>query len=261
MKKSIIAILITILILVQLLILDNYLQTKAHNKNSSYSANQITVVDKPAIPTNSAPSKIPVLMYHAIDYGNNSLYVSKVDFENQISYLVKNNYNFITFEDLANNNIPSNPIIITFDDGYHDLYTNAFPILKKYNVRATAFLIIEDLHLTGEEIAQMNQWFSFQSHTLYHKDLTTLDNNSLENELDLSKKMLQSIVSNKVIAICYPSGKFNNNVINIAKKHYSYGVTTISGSYSTKNDLYKIPRIRISKSDNLKDFENKLNSK
>ena len=92
-------------------ILDNYLHTKAQNKKTLHSASQIAVADKPI---NLTPSKIPILMYHAIDYDNNDLYVSKFDFENQIIYLVKNNYNFITFEDLANNNIPPKEAIITY---------------------------------------------------------------------------------------------------------------------------------------------------
>lgn len=94
---------------------------------------------------------LTILAYHGVmDVGKNYLYdidcvSSRVEqFEDQIVFL-KNNFNIITFSDycekyLSNNLIPDKTVIITFDDGYRNNYTDVYPILKKYNIPATIFL-------------------------------------------------------------------------------------------------------------------------
>ncbi len=82
---------------------------------------------------------IPAVLYHQINSYSN---VDKDLFEKHIKYLSDNRYKGITISDYINNNFDKNNknIIITFDDGYYDNYENAFPILKKYNMKATIFL-------------------------------------------------------------------------------------------------------------------------
>ena len=98
--------------------------------------------------------KIRVLMYHGV--GNQqtdfnldipSLIISIKNFEKQINYLSKS-YNIISMYDLASHikkkiPFPSNSVIITFDDGLKNNFINAFPILQKYNIKATVFLITD----------------------------------------------------------------------------------------------------------------------
>ena len=88
-----------------------------------------------------------ILMYHRIndnEYGYASLSVSRHNFEKQLRHL-KNNYKIISLDTLCgfigSRKMPSEDCVaITFDDGYKDNYTNAYPILRKYEVPATIFL-------------------------------------------------------------------------------------------------------------------------
>lgn len=90
--------------------------------------------------------KTIILMYHRVDNRNidilpyyANLRVSLKNFENQMKYLSKN-YNVIPLQEFINGNTPKKSVILTFDDGYLDNYTNAYSILKKYNLPATFFV-------------------------------------------------------------------------------------------------------------------------
>ena len=135
---------LTLITIVTLFGIDISLESKRQNKIINNNlVNQKSQVQTLQINKNITINKIPVLMYHSISNGNNSLYVSMNKFQQQISFFINSNYNFITFEDLENNNIPDNPMILTFDDGYEDFYTNAYPILEKNNIKATVFIIVD----------------------------------------------------------------------------------------------------------------------
>lgn len=253
MKKYIVLLSLTAIILFALLYADHLLQSRKipHINTPQENINEVKAVEK----NTNTSVRVPILMYHSIDYGDSSLYVSKQSFQNHIDYFVNNNYNFINFENLKDNNIPSNPILLTFDDGYESLYENAFPILLNNNVKATIFVISDKINTTGylntSQITEMNNLISFQSHSTSHSDLTSLDEDSLENELKNSKEQIQSLVSNNVIAVSYPSGKFNSLVANISSKYYDYGITTKNGIYNLTQDKLRIPRIRVSKNDSI----------
>ena len=80
-------------------------------------------------------TKVLVLNYHKIDHTFISLAVRPEDFDSQMKYLRNNGYHTITPDELydalaGSSTLPENPVLITFDDGYEDNYTNAYPILK-----------------------------------------------------------------------------------------------------------------------------------
>lgn len=231
------------------------------NNNSNISSIGTSVASAAEIPID-VNTNIPILMYHAIDNGPNDLYLNTYHFEQHVANLVQNNYSFITFEDLQKGMVPKKPVIITFDDGYESLYTNAYPILKKYNAKATVFLISnyigKKLYLNPQEIHEMNDIVSFQSHTATHSDLRKLKVDEIDKEAKSSKETIQQLVSNKVIAYCYPAGKYNNDVLNVTAKYYSYGLTTNLGVYHINNNPYIITRIRIDKTDTGEVFIKKL---
>ncbi len=90
---------------------------------------------------------IPVLMYHSIDYEkNNELRIPKDKFREQMQYLKDNGFHPITLDELYSNivfntTLQDKPIVLTFDDGYSDNYTNAYPVLKEFGFKATVFVI------------------------------------------------------------------------------------------------------------------------
>ena len=146
---------------------------------------------------------IPVLNYHQInneDY--NALTLSNVEFEAQINYLYQKGYNGISPDQLADylqygKQLPANPVLITFDDGYEDNYRVAYPILQKYHFTATIFLITDfvnhyENYLTWNQIKEMNAaGLSFEDHTLSHISLPNASNEEINNQLLKSKQALE----------------------------------------------------------------------
>ena len=116
------------------------------------------------------------LMYHSVDSEKGKGGIFLDEFQEHIKW-IKDKKTF-KMEELKNLNytLPQNSILITFDDGYKNNYTLAFPILKKYNMKATIFLntkfIGEDeAYLNWDEIKEMYQsgLIDFQLHTHSHQ--------------------------------------------------------------------------------------------
>ncbi len=208
--------------------------------------------------------KIPILSYHSIGNDYCPLSLNVLEFEKHLIYLKKNNYNSIFFDEINNSN--KKPFIITFDDGYKDLIKNCLPIMKKYNFKATCYIVsglIGKTNLWDEndkkikskklmDISDIECWIEsgmrIGSHSKNHKKLTTVNDNVLFEEIVNSKKDLQNLTGTQVESFCYPYGKYNENVINKVKKNYSFAFTTQPSTYNTiKHNKYLLPRIDMGK--------------
>jgi peptidoglycan/xylan/chitin deacetylase (PgdA/CDA1 family) len=131
-------------------------------------------------------------------------------------------------------------LVITFDDGDMSVYQHAFPILKRYGVKAVVFLIGEyigkddlwditllgqrSLHLGWSEICEMREWgIEFGSHTMSHRNLTTLNIDEISYELSESKRILEERIG-KVRCISYPFNRVNDQIVSLARQSgYQYG--------------------------------------
>ena len=155
----------------------------------------------------------------------------------------------------------SKPIIITFDDAYIDVYNNAFPILQTYNFKANIFVITgsigNNLYMNEEMIKDVDKsnLIEIGSHTISHYKLAEKDAETIEKELKESKEVLEKILNKEVNTIAYPSGSFNSTVIEIAKKYYSYGLSTLIGKEQSNNiNYYTLKRHYIYREYSLNDF-------
>mgnify|MGYP001565841757 FL=1 len=160
--------------------------------------------------------KIPILMYHSISYEKeNILRVPKENFRNQMKYLKDNNYTTLTLDELysymkTGKDLPNKPIVITFDDGYKDNYTNAYPILKEFNLKATIFVITNTIdhekdYLTSTEIKLMDSNnIRIESHTSSHEHLDQISYVDNVNTMKTSKIKLEKILNKKIDYIAYP---------------------------------------------------------
>ena len=139
--------------------------------------------------------------------------------------------------------------MITFDDGYENNYTKAYPILKKYNFKATIFLISERVgtpnHLTIDQMNIMKDLIDFQSHTETHAHLTEISVQQVDNELKNSKIQLETLLNTSISAIAYPYGNYNQQVIDVAKKYYKYGFAGNGIIFNCNDTDYKIKRISL----------------
>lgn len=223
-----------------------------------------TPLDKP-----KTRKSFPILYYHKINdtiEGIEELHVSPGEFEKQMELLKKNNYTVITFDQLKDVQNIDNPVIITLDDGYEDNYTYAYPILKKYNFKATIFVtsdfIDKPSFLTTGQIKEMNGLINFQGHTVTHpsdpKPFVSLKNEEVEWEMSESKKFIESITGTKIDVFAYPVGSYDQRIINLTKKYYKYAVVNGGGLYTEGDSDYEIKRVYVPRSLDITGFEKKI---
>ena len=213
--------------------------------------------------TYDEPVQIPILMYHAVhvmdpsEASNANLIVDPDLFEAQIKALSKAGYYFLTPEEaykaFTENALPAKKVVwLTFDDGNEDFYTIAYPILKKYKAKATNNVITGFVkkgnagNLTVKQMKEMMaHGMSFQSHTVNHPDLSATDKATQKVELTDSIDFLENKLNTKVNTIAYPSGRYNQTTLDLAKKTYKLGLTTNEGLASAKDGLLTLNRVRI----------------
>ena len=242
-------------------------------KNTPTSTTSSTTNSPEITPTQKVPRtaakdiKVPILMYHSVTdkvWGYTNLHVSPKEFDAQMKYLKDNKYTALDFSELEYAGEYTKPILITLDDGYENNYTEAYPILKKYNIKATIFVcsgfIGNKTSLKVNQIKEMEGLVDIQSHTVTHSDLTKLNDESLERELKKSKEKLEEITGKKVYAFAYPAGQHNSKVIEMTKKYYEYAVLDRPyGFYYTGEDKYTIKRKYVSRETSIKGFAELVN--
>lgn len=234
-------------------------QSKTNQKQTQTSQSKGTANWK----TYDDPVQIPILMYHAVhvmdpsEASNANLIVAPDNFEAQIKAMVDAGYYFLTPEEaykaLTENALPAKKVVwLTFDDGNEDFYTIAYPILKKYKAKATNNVITGFVkkgnagNLTVKQMKEMMaHGMSFQSHTVNHPDLSATDKATQKAELTDSIDFLEDKLNTKVNTIAYPSGRYNQTTLDLAKKTYKLGLTTNEGLASAKDGLLSLNRVRI----------------
>lgn len=245
------------------------------NQNKQTSTSQVATSSSSKVPQTSTTAssltwekqeqvvQIPILMYHAIhvmdpsETASANLIVAPDVFESHIKALVDQGYYFLTPEEaykaLTENSLPSQKVVwITFDDGNADFYTQAYPILKKYGVKATNHIITgfvqegRTSNLTIEQMKEMKEnGISFQSHTVNHPDLSTSDHQTQNTELQDSKTFLDQALNQDTIAIAYPAGRYNQETLQLSQNYYQLATTTNEGLASIEDGLLSLDRIRI----------------
>ena len=234
-------------------------QSKTNQKQAQTSQSKGTANWK----TYDDPVQIPILMYHAVhvmdpsEASNANLIVAPDNFEAQIKAMVDAGYYFLTPEEaykaLTENALPAKKVVwLTFDDGNEDFYTIAYPILKKYKAKATNNIITGFVkkgnagNLTVKQMKEMMaHGMSFQSHTVNHPDLSVTDKATQKDELTNSIDFLEDKLNTKVNTIAYPSGRYNQTTLGLAKKTYKLGLTTNEGLASANDGLISLNRVRI----------------
>lgn len=218
------------------------------------------------IPLGNQTVRVPILLYHYLEYNRDvrdtirtSLAVTPFWFGKQLEYLKENGYQTITFGDLYNavrrkGKLPKKPVILTFDDGYRDFYTDAFPLLKKYKAKATVFVIPGFLDKPNylyswqlKEIAtDSSHLVTIGAHTMHHPALTSLNLESAYQEILESKLFLEKNFARPVTVFNYPYGLHDDHVQNLVKKAgFQMAVSTILGESESLENRYVLPRIRV----------------
>jgi len=218
-------------------------------------------------------SKILVLNYHQVADKNTALAVTLKDFETQMKFLADSGCITITPDELyaglrGEIELPPKPVLITFDDGYLDNYTNAYPILKKYNLRATIFVIpsftgVYPGYMTWEQLKEMesNGTITVESHTLTHPKLEALPDDEIRVELLNSKNLLEENLGHPVEFLAYPTGTYNLHIAGIAQDLGYKGAFTIKyGVVDKGSNFFALERVPIfnTASKTMKDFYERI---
>jgi peptidoglycan/xylan/chitin deacetylase (PgdA/CDA1 family) len=206
--------------------------------------------------------------------------VTPAIFEEQLKYLRDAGYYSIAWEDwqkaaFAKRPLPGRAIMITFDDGYHDFYLYAWPLLKKYGFRATVFLIAEKVGQSNswdkdynEELSLMGwkeihhlvaEGVEFGSHSATHKPLTALTPAEIVCEAARSRAILERNLGVPVRTFAYPYGDTDAVVQHlIGACGYTFGLTCKPGASKLGDGLLALPRIEVMGSDSLQNFISKV---
>ncbi|MFA5029316.1 MAG: polysaccharide deacetylase family protein [Patescibacteria group bacterium] len=205
--------------------------------------------------------ELPILIYHHIDKlpqktAYPGLFNDPAVFEQQLIALKNDGYQTIFLKDLAEaltgkKQLPVKSLALTFDDGYEDFYQQAFPLLKKYDSRATVFVIVDSLntpgYLTTKQLKEMSAsgLVKIGSHTLSHINLKIASDQQIREEIVNSKKKLEKILGQAVDDFAYPYGFFNGrDEQTVREAGYSSAVSTRIGKYQSQNDIFSLRRLR-----------------
>lgn len=207
---------------------------------------------------------VPIIMYHSVSAQAdpaNRTNVSVAAFERQMRYLKERRYNVITLETLAEliknkKKIPPQSIAITFDDGYKNNYTFAYPVLKKYNLPATIFIILNEVgrpegdRLDWGQIRQMQAsgLITIGSHTLGPEPLVSIrPDEELRRQIFDSKRLLEEKLGVPVRVFSYPGGFFDQKIrAMVIAAGYLAAVATNPGKGYPSDDIFALKRLRIS---------------
>jgi len=189
-------------------------------------------------------TKIPAaLMYHSIS--DRSAQVSAKNFEKQMKYLSENGYTFLFSEEIRDCDKYEKPIIITFDDGYRDNYDAGFDILKKYNAKATIYMITDyigkDGFLTEEQIKEMEEsgLVRVDPHTHNDTDLSQLTSEHIHFQIEKSNAVLKEITGREPKTFAYPYGGFDEESKEIAAEYYEVAFAVENGSQKDLSAVYR----------------------
>lgn len=248
------------------------------SNNKAETTRKVIVKKKPASVATSALTTsnvnmskkgLPVLMYHFFydaskgEKGADNNWMEVSAFEAQMKYLADNNYYFPSWNEVeayvdGKKTLPTKSVVVTIDDGDASFIKYAIPIIKKYNVKATSFVVTS---WNGNWLPKSykSSHLDFQSHS---HDMHRSGANGKGRFVNLSyKDALEDVTKSKNIignctVFCYPFGHYNDNAIKVLKDGgYKLAFTTKSGRVYPGQNKFALPRVRMSKGISLSAFK------
>jgi peptidoglycan/xylan/chitin deacetylase (PgdA/CDA1 family) len=231
--------------------------------------------------------RIPILMYHSIrdEAGTTHPYyetnTAPEVFTTHMEFLSGNGYAAVGLEEalqsLSSGEDTTNCVVITFDDGFRDFYSVAYPILRKFGFIATVFVatgLINDQRLQWKD-AELMTWaevrelqmlgIQFGSHTVSHLELEKLSENQIEREVGQSKQTLEDKLGVPIKSFAYPyafpehNRAFTKRLAEILESYgYENGVSTVIGRARSGGNRFFLPRLPVNTWDGLRLFQAKL---
>ncbi|MCE5336688.1 MAG: polysaccharide deacetylase family protein [Desulfobacteraceae bacterium] len=244
-------------------------------------------------------SKAAILVYHKIsdlEDGIDAFWnVSPALFARHMAYLAENGFNVLSLDQLCDHiarqtTMPEKSVVLTFDDGYANVYRHAYPVLREYGFPATIFLTGRytgrnrlywwDRQLTAEkpdmfdevrtlawsEIEEMQSsgLIAFGSHSMSHDHIGKLSPRRMEYELGTSRAYLERKLKRRVRYFAYPGGIREYGDVSdetarvLARSGYELACTSETGRNGLRESRYALKRIGMGRNDNIQLFRAKL---
>ena len=240
-------------------------------------AAEVLAVYQAARMRKALPGFLPVLMYHKIPDAppatKHQIFVTKDNFAKHLAFFKSRNFTPITFADYLQfsrgerplTEFPRRPLVLTFDDGYRDNYTNLLPLMQQYGYRGV-------LYLLGDFAVDHNQWdlaadpaepradlmdeaqkrafvaagWEIGAHTLSHPHLTALPLPEAAAEIQRSKASLETTLRTEVVSFAYPYGDLNEDLkAAVRAAGYAFGVATDTGGLHLEDDRMQVFRVNM----------------
>jgi peptidoglycan/xylan/chitin deacetylase (PgdA/CDA1 family) len=233
-------------------------------------------------------SGIPILMYHSIsDLDNSTRHpyfrttTTAEIFKQQVRFLHQTGYRAVNVMEalrlMQARESVEKVVAITFDDGYKDFYTNAFPVLDLYGYSATVFLPTAYIGrtpvkfngaecLTWNEVRELRKTgVNFGSHTVTHPQLRNISTEQVREEIRQSKDTIEDNLGERIAAFAYPYAfpETDRAFIETLRRtlqesQYRCGVTTTIGRAKQSDNSLFMKRLPVNKHDDIRFFQAKL---
>jgi peptidoglycan/xylan/chitin deacetylase (PgdA/CDA1 family) len=219
---------------------------------------------------------VPVLFYHKIskpwpDARVRGGFTPPRRFFKQMSYLKNEGFVFYTATELIEyfqqrGEFPTKGIALTFDDGWKDNYTNAFPVLKQLRIKATIFIIPASIgqvfsgataegeqphaHLSQDEILEMaDSGIEFGSHTMNHRFLNKLSGPEIRSEVEDAKREIENLLQKSCLTFAYPAGFYSETARQAVEQAGHIAAFTTTYGPTDRVDRFALNRTEVLRRD------------
>lgn len=236
---------------------------------------EISLIYSAAIMRRISPKPIPVLMYHRVPASaieaRHRTFVEAAKFARHLKFFAWRGLQTLTFKEYLAfskgerpaSDFPRKPLVITFDDGYLDNFTNMLPLTKRFGYHGVLFLLgdanvtanfwdhgenrDDNLLMSREQCkAFVASGWEIGAHTLSHPDLTKLDDDQARHEICASKRALEEELDTDVVSFAYPFGHYSSRIKEMVKEAgFSFGIATDNGGITIEDDRFALFRVNM----------------
>jgi len=229
-----------------------------------------------------------ILMYHMIcqplrRHQYRGLRVAPAMFERQLAWMSAEGWNFVTMSELREQyeSLPPKTVAITFDDGFLDNYTEAFPLLKRYQAKATLYLLIDrhdnewqtrrkahhnsgeilrEQKLSDDQVREMidSEVFELGGHTIRHINLAQEDLATKTHEVVDGRRQLQEQFGEPINSFAYPFGIYGDDDVELVKQAGFTSAVTVQEGIDMDPDFMRLMRIKVSGKDRFVNFKTRM---
>ncbi len=228
---------------------------------------------------------LPILLYHHVGVcheplGHKRLWISRERFEEQMNYLSRSGYRCLSLRDAAarlseGTKLSSRTVVLTFDDAYDNFYQEAFPILSRFNLPATVFVVAQEvggvnrwdegpevLLMGWREIRELShRGVEIGSHSMSHPRLTRLSLEAARDEIAKSRLQLEDRLGTAINSFAYPYGDYSSELEKVVHESgYSAACSIVRGNLHAPRDRFHLKRVPIDEWTGLSRFQWRLSS-